>query len=53
MSKEYDLVRDMYTRDCKFEEESLATLKRSFIDLKLLSQAPDMSKLYTHAYLPK
>lgn len=53
MSKEYDLVRDMYTRDCKFDAESLETLKRSFVDLKLLSTAPDMSKLYTHAYLPK
>ena len=53
MAKEYDLVRDMYTKDCRFDEESLATLKRSFVELKLLSEAPDMSKLYTHAFLPK
>ena len=53
MSREYDLVRDMYTKDCKFDAESLATLKRSFVDLKLLPEAPDMSKLYTHAFLPK
>jgi hypothetical protein len=28
-------------------------LKRSFIDLHLLDTAPDMSKLYDEAYLPK
>jgi ABC-type nitrate/sulfonate/bicarbonate transport system substrate-binding protein len=53
MSKEYDLTKDMFTKDCKFDEESLSTLKRSFVDLKLLSKAPDMSKLYTEAFLPK
>jgi ABC-type nitrate/sulfonate/bicarbonate transport system substrate-binding protein len=53
MSKEYDIVVSMFTKDCKFDAESLATLKRSFVDLKLLKEAPDMSKLYTEAYLPK
>lgn len=53
MAKDYDLVHGMYTRDCKFDDESLATLKRSFVDLKVLSQTPDMSTLYTHAFLPK
>ena len=28
-------------------------LQRSFLDMKLLDDAPDMSKLYTEAYLPK
>ena len=28
------------------------TLKRSFVELGLLSAPPDMSKLYTEAYLP-
>ena len=53
MSREYDLVIGMYTKDCRFDPESLATLKQSFIDLKLVDSAPDMSKLYTEAYLPK
>ena len=53
MEKDYDLTKSMYTRDCKFDAESLATLKRTFADLKLLDQPPDMSKLYTEAYLPK
>ena len=53
MSKDYDLTVGMFTKDCKFDAESLATLKQSFVDLKLLSAPPDMSKLYTEAFLPK
>jgi NitT/TauT family transport system substrate-binding protein len=52
-SQEYDLVKGMYTKDCRFDAESLANLKRSFTDMKLLDSEPDMSKLYTEAYLPK
>jgi NitT/TauT family transport system substrate-binding protein len=53
MSREYDLVLGMYTKDCRFDAESLATLKRSFAEMKLVEGEPDMSKLYTDAYLPK
>ncbi len=53
MAKDYDLTIHMYTRNCKFEASALATLKRTFVDLKLVSAPPDMSKLYTEAYLPK
>ena len=53
MSKEYDLTIGMFTKDCRFDAESLATLRRSFVELKLLSAPPDMSKLYTEAFLPK
>jgi NitT/TauT family transport system substrate-binding protein len=53
MAKEYDIVNGMYSEDCKFDPESLATLKRSFVDLNLLSTPPDMSKLYTEAFLPR
>ncbi|MGH7091177.1 MAG: ABC transporter substrate-binding protein, partial [Stellaceae bacterium] len=53
MSKEYDIVVSMFTKDCRFDAESLANLKRSFVDLHLLDRAPDMSKLYTEAYLPR
>ncbi len=52
MAKEYDIVIGMFTRDCKFDAESLATLQRSFVELGLLSTPPDMSKLYTEAYVP-
>ncbi len=43
----------MFSRDCKFDAEPLATLERSFISLKLLKDTPDMSKLYTEAFIPK
>ncbi len=52
-SKEYDIVHDMYTADCRFDRESLDRLQHSFVRLKLLKEEPDMSKLYTEAYLPK
>jgi len=53
MSRDYDLTIGMFTKACAFDAESLATLKRSFADLKLLPKAPDMSKLYTTEFLPK
>lgn len=53
MAKEYDIVVSMFTADCKFDAESLATLRPSFVDLNLLDKPPDMAKLYTEAYLPK
>ncbi len=53
MSKEYDLTLGMYTKDCRFDAESIATLKRTFADLKLVDPPPDMATLYTETYLPK
>lgn len=51
--KEYDETIGMFSDGCTFDQESLANLKRSFIDLKLLAAPPDMSKLYTTAFMPK
>lgn len=53
MAREYDLTIGMFSTDCRFDAESLATLKRSFADLKLVESPPDMSKLYTEAFVPK
>jgi NitT/TauT family transport system substrate-binding protein len=53
MAKDYDLTIGMFSKACEFDPESLATLKRSFVDLKLLDSQPDMSKLYTEEFLPK
>jgi NitT/TauT family transport system substrate-binding protein len=52
-SREYDFTIGMHTKDCRFDPESMATLKRSFVEMKLTDGEPDMSKLYTEAYLPK
>ncbi len=53
MAREYDLTIGMHTKDCRFDAESLATLKESWVEQKVLPTAPDMSKLYTEAYVPK
>jgi ABC-type nitrate/sulfonate/bicarbonate transport system substrate-binding protein len=52
-SRDYDLTIGYFTDDCRFDPESMTTLKRSFLDMKLLDAPPDMSKLYSEAYLPK
>ena len=53
MSREYDLTIGMFTKDCRFDADSLATLKRSFRETRLVEGEPDMAKLFTEAYLPK
>jgi NitT/TauT family transport system substrate-binding protein len=51
--KEFDLTIGMFSDDCKFDADTLANLKRSFADLDLLPTPPDMTKLYTEAFVPK
>jgi len=53
MIKEYDLTAGVFSKDCKFDADSLANLKRAFVDQKLVATPPDMSKVYTEAFLPK
>ena len=53
MARQYDLTIGMHTKDCRFDPEALATLRRSFVEMKLTEGEPDMAKLYTEAYLPK
>ena len=53
MAREYDLTIGMHTKDCRFDPEALAVLRRSFVEMKLTDGEPDMARLYTEAYLPK
>jgi len=53
MTKEYDITASKFSRDCKFDAEALTNLKRAFVDQKLVDTPPDMSALYTEAFLPK
>jgi len=53
LAKDYDLTVGMFTKACRFDAESLATLKQSFVDLNLVPSTPDMAKLYTEQFLPK
>ncbi|MPZ55902.1 MAG: transporter substrate-binding domain-containing protein [Rhizobiales bacterium] len=49
----YDAVMPMFNEDGHFKPKALAALARSYVALKTLPQEPDMSKLYTEAFLPK
>jgi NitT/TauT family transport system substrate-binding protein len=52
-AKEYDLTIPMFNTDGHFDAKTLATLQRSFADLKLLDAPPDMTTLYTEEFLPR
>jgi ABC-type nitrate/sulfonate/bicarbonate transport system substrate-binding protein len=52
-AKEYDLTMSMFSKTGKFDAQSLATLKRSFMDLKILATPPDLTKYYTEKFLPQ
>ncbi len=49
----YDELMPMFTDDGRFDPKALAVLSRSFVEMKTLPSEPDMSKLYTEAFLPK
>jgi NitT/TauT family transport system substrate-binding protein len=48
----YDEVMPSLSDTGKFDPKALKVLGQSFIDMKLLDKAPDMSKLYTEKFLP-
>jgi ABC-type nitrate/sulfonate/bicarbonate transport system substrate-binding protein len=49
----YDELMPMFSDTGRFEPAALTTLAKSYVELKLLPSEPDMSKLYTEAFLPK
>jgi ABC-type nitrate/sulfonate/bicarbonate transport system substrate-binding protein len=52
-SRVYDELMPMFSDTGHFDRAALATLSKSYVELKLLPSEPDMSKLYTEAFLPK
>jgi ABC-type nitrate/sulfonate/bicarbonate transport system substrate-binding protein len=52
-SKVYDELMPMFSDDGRFDAKALALLSRSLLELDILKAEPDMSKLYTEAFLPK
>lgn len=52
-SRTYDEIMPMFSDTGRFDPKALETLRKSYVALKLLPEEPDMSKLYTEAYLPK
>jgi NitT/TauT family transport system substrate-binding protein len=51
--KMYDAAVSMFSDTGRFDSEKLEVLRSSFVELGILSTAPDMSKLYTEEFLPK
>jgi ABC-type nitrate/sulfonate/bicarbonate transport system substrate-binding protein len=51
-SRVYDELMPMFSDNGRFDPKALATLAKSYVELKLLPSEPDMSKLYTEAFLP-
>ncbi len=52
-ARTYDECMSTFSDTGKFEPKALATLAKSYVELKLLPAEPDMSQLYTEAFLPK
>ncbi|MGB6534967.1 MAG: ABC transporter substrate-binding protein [Xanthobacteraceae bacterium] len=53
ISRTYDEVMPMMTDNGRFKEKALKVLAQSFVELHTLPTEPDMSKLYTDAFLPR
>jgi ABC-type nitrate/sulfonate/bicarbonate transport system substrate-binding protein len=52
-ARSYDELMPMFSDTGKFDAQALDTLKKSYLELKLLPTEPDMSQLYTEGLLPK
>jgi NitT/TauT family transport system substrate-binding protein len=51
-TRDYDELMGMFNRTGKFNPNALDVLARSFVEMRLLPQAPDMGALITEQYLP-
>ena len=51
-SRVYDAVMPMFSETGRFDPKATAILAKSFVELKLMPQEPDMTKLYTEKFLP-
>jgi NitT/TauT family transport system substrate-binding protein len=52
-ARNYEELMPIFNRNGRFNPKALDLLAQSFVELGLLPTAPDMSKLYSEAYLPK
>lgn len=48
----YDEVMPVFTHDGHFDRAALDVVKKSYVELGLLDHEPDMTPLYTEAFLP-
>jgi NitT/TauT family transport system substrate-binding protein len=52
-SDTYDVMMGSFSTDGKFSEKALQLMARSFVDLGMVSQVPDIRTLVTEAYLAR
>ena len=52
-ARNYDEIMPIFSRTGHFRPAALEVLAGSFVDMGLLTEKPDMSKLYTEQFLPK
>ena len=52
-TRNYEELMPIFNPTGRFNPRALDALSRSFVELGLFPDAPEMSKLYTEAYLPK
>ncbi len=51
-SETYDTVMPMFSRDGHFDPAALAVVRKATVELQLLPTEPDLTPLYTEAFLP-
>jgi ABC-type nitrate/sulfonate/bicarbonate transport system substrate-binding protein len=51
-ARDYDELSGMFNRTGRFDPKALAVLSRSFVEMGMLPQEPDMTALVTEEYLP-
>jgi len=51
-ARDFDELSGMFNRTGHFDPKALAVLARSFVEMGMLPQAPDMQELITEQYLP-
>ncbi len=49
----YDELMQVFNKTGRFDAKALDVLARSFVEMGALPERPDMTKLYTEAFLPK
>jgi len=53
LERVYDTLLPVQSTDGKFDPAAMATMRHAVVELGILASEPDVSKLYTEAFLPK
>ncbi len=53
VARTYDVVVPKMSLDGRFDRKGVATIARSYVELKTFDTAPDMEKFYNESFLPR